>query len=291
MAGSSRLRDLVDQLGVVLLPGCHDALSARVLARAGFSAGFISGYAVSASLLGRPDVGLVTAPELVEVARRICRAAGPVSILADADTGGGGPLNVQRTVADLVAAGAAGCILEDQVWPKKCGHMQGKRIVSAAEHVQTIRAAKAAAADADFLIIGRTDARAVASLDEAVDRARAYAAAGADGTFVEAPHDDDELRAIGERTPGLRVANMIEGGKTPLHTPAELGAMGFHLVLYPVAPIYAAARALIDVYRTLADHGSTRGRVDRLATFSEFNDLVGLSEVYALESDFRPRGE
>jgi 2-methylisocitrate lyase-like PEP mutase family enzyme len=289
MVHNSRIGAIVERQGVVLLPGCYDALSARVLAKSGFEAGFISGYAVSAALLGRPDVGLVTSTEVVEVARRICAAARSVPIVADADTGGGGPLNVQRTVRELVAAGAAGCILEDQVWPKKCGHMRGKRVVPVEDHVQTLRAAKAAAGEADFVIVGRTDARAVASLDEAIARANAYAAAGADATFVEAPESDDELRAIGGQTQGLRVANMIEGGKTPLHTPAELGEMGFHLVLHPVAPIYAVARALLDVYGNLRREGSSRGRFDRLVPFAEFNDLVDLHEIDALERDFDPR--
>jgi 2-methylisocitrate lyase-like PEP mutase family enzyme len=286
MERASRIGAVVERQGVALLPGCYDALSARVLAKSGFTAGFISGYAVSAALLGRPDVGLVTSTEVVEVARRICAAAPSVPIVADADTGGGGPLNVQRTVRDLLAAGAAGCILEDQIWPKKCGHMRGKRVVAVEEHVQTLRAARAAVGDADFFIIGRTDARAVASLDEAIARANAYAAAGADASFVEAPESDDELRAIGGQTRGLRVANMIEGGKTPLHSPAELGEMGFHLVLHPVAPIYAAAKALIDVYGQLRREGSTRGSFDRLVPFAEFNDLVDLQAVYALERDF-----
>lgn len=283
-----RIRAAVERDGVVLLPGCYDALSARVLARSGFRAGFISGYAVSASLLGRPDVGLVTSTEVVEVARRICDAARPVPIIADADTGGGGPANVQRTVRALVAAGAAGCILEDQVWPKKCGHMRGKRVVPAAEHVQTIRAARAAAGDADFVIVARTDARAVEGLEAAIARAEAYFTAGADATFVEAPESDAELRAIGRATRGLRVANMIEGGKTPLHTPAELGEMGFHLVLHAVAPIYAVARALLDLYGTLQREGTSRGSLHALATFAEFNELVDLEEIYALERDFDP---
>ncbi len=276
----TRLHHAIEQHGVVLAPGCHDALSARLLARAGFSAGFISGYAVSASLLAQPDVGLLTPTEMVEVARRICAAAAPVPMIADADTGGGNPLNVQRTVRDLIAAGAAGCFIEDQVWPKRCGHMRGKRVIETGEQVQKIRAARDAAEDADFFIVARTDARAVLGLDEAIERANAYVGAGADGSFVEAPHSDAELAAIGERTPGLRVANMIEGGATPLHSPEELGELGFHIAIHPLSPIYATARALLDVYAELRSSGSTRDRLDRLATFEQFNDLVELETIY-----------
>ena len=259
MTRTTRIGTLIEQQGVVLLPGCHDALSARVLAQAGFAAGFISGYGVAAALLGQPDVGLLSSTELVDVARRICAAAAPLPILADADTGGGNALNVQRTVRELVAAGAAGCILEDQQWPKKCGHMRGKKVVAVEEHVQKIRAARAAAAGADFFIVGRTDARAVHGLADAIERANAYVDAGADATFVEAPRSDDELGSIGAETRGLRLANMIEGGATPLHTPEELRDLGFHLVLHPVAPVYAAARALSAVYRQLREHGPLGG--------------------------------
>lgn len=291
MGKATRIHRLVEQHGVLLLPGCHDALSARILARAGFELGFLSGYAVSASLLGRPDVGELTPPEMAAVARRVCAAADAVPMLVDADTGGGNPLNVQRTVRELMAAGAAGCILEDQQWPKRCGHMQGKRVIACEDHVQKIRAAREAAGDQDFFIVARTDARAVSDLDEAIERANAYVAAGADGSFVEAPHDDAELAAIGQRTDGLRVANMIEGGATPLHTPAELGALGFHLVLHPLTPLYATARALLDLYGLLRRDGTTRDAHDRLAPFEQFNELVDLPGVYALEERFRSKGE
>jgi 2-methylisocitrate lyase-like PEP mutase family enzyme len=286
MRSTTRMGAAIDRAGVVLLPGCHDALSARLLARAGAAAGFISGYGVSASLLGHPDVGLLTASELVEAARRLCAAAAPVPLLADADTGGGGPLNVQRTVRELMAAGAAGCILEDQHWPKRCGHMAGKQVVPVEEHVQKIRAARDAVGDADFVIVARTDARAVAGLEQALARANAYADAGADATFVEAPESDEELAAIGARTPGWRVANMIEGGRTPLHSPSELGQLGFQLVLVPVAPVYAAAHALQELYAQLAEHGTTQGLQDRLCSFAEFNELMGLESLRAEEARF-----
>jgi len=289
---TTRIAAAIEAGGVLLLPGCHDALSARLLARAGFEAGFISGYAVSATLLGKPDVGLLTPPEMAAAARRICEAAGDIPIIADADTGGGNVLNVRRTVSDLIAAGAAGCILEDQQWPKKCGHMQGKRVIPMAEHCQKILAAREVVKkNDDFVIIGRTDARAVHGLDEALRRANAYVEAGADGSFVEAPRSEDELRIIGQETAGFRVANMVEGGATPLLTPAELEALGFHLVLHPVAPLYASARAQSDIYRHLATCGTSRDVLDRLATFAELNAMIDLDSIYELEHKYRPAHE
>ena len=283
MAHTTRIQTAIAREGALLMPGCYDALSARILARLGFSAGFISGYSVSAAHLGRPDVGLLTTTEMADVARRVCRAGAPVPIIADADTGGGNPLNVQRTIRDLIEAGAAGCFLEDQQWPKKCGHMKGKRVVPMEEHVQKIRAARDAIGDADFFLVGRTDARAAVDLDEAIRRANAYMDAGADGSFVEAPQDDDELRQIAERTRGPRVANMIEGGRTPLHTPDELRELGFELIVHPLTPLYAATRSMLDVLGELRSRGTTRGALDRIATFEEFNDLVDLESVYETE--------
>ncbi len=286
MPGKTRIHAALERNGAVLMPGCYDALSARILARLGFSAGFISGYSVSAAHLGRPDVGLLTTTEMADAARRICAAAAPVPIIADADTGGGNALNVQRTITDLIAAGAAGCFLEDQVWPKKCGHMRGKRVVPREEHVRKIRAAREVIGDADFFLVGRTDARAATTLDDAIDRANAYMDAGADGSFVEAPQDDDELRVIAARTRGPRVANMIEGGKTPLHTPEELQALGFELVVHPLTPLFAASRAMLDALGALRRSGTTRDDLSRLATFAEFNELVDLESVYATEARF-----
>lgn len=289
VAMSTRIQRAIDAEGVVLMPGCYDALSARILARLEFSAGFISGYSVSAGHLGRPDVGLLTPTEMADAARRICRAARPVPIIADADTGGGNPLNVERTITELIDAGAAGCFLEDQVWPKKCGHMKGKRVIPMQEHVEKIRAARDAIGDADFFLVGRTDARAATGLGDAIARANAYKDAGADGTFVEAPQDDDELRTIAAETPGPRIANMIEGGKTPLHTPDELRELGFQLIVHPLTPLYAATRAMLDVLGQLRAEGSTRSDLGRLATFQEFNEIVDLDGVYEAEKRYSSR--
>ncbi|CAL9146834.1 unnamed protein product [Musa hybrid cultivar] len=273
----TRMHRLIEEEGIVLMPGIYDALSAAVLQSVGFKAGFVSGYAVSASRLGMPDIGLLTPPEMADAARAICAAAPDVAFIVDADTGGGNALNVQRTVKDIIATGAAGLFLEDQVWPKKCGHMQGKQVIPAGEHAAKIAAAREAIGDADFFLIARTDARATAGgLNEAIARANLYMEAGADACFVEAPRSDDEMREISKRTNGFRAANMLEGGFTPLHTPQELKELGFHLIVHSTTAVYASARALIDILKVMKDEGSSRDHLHKLTTFEEFNGLIGL---------------
>jgi len=271
------------------MPGCYDALSAAIVQQTGFSAGFISGYALSASLLGKPDFGLLTPPEMAATARSVCASAPNIPIIADADTGGGNALNIQRTVKDLIAAGAAGCFLEDQAWPKKCGHMRGKQVIPAEEHAAKIASARDAIGDSDFFLVARTDVRATSAksgLEDAIARVNLYMEAGADASFVEAPRDDDELKEIGKRTKGYRVCNMIEGGVTPLHTPDELKEMGFHLIVHPLTALYASTRALVDVLKTLKENGSTRDHLQKMATFEEFNSLVDLDSWFELEARY-----
>jgi methylisocitrate lyase len=270
----------------VVLPGVFDALSARIAARAGFEARFVSGYSVSATQLGEPDFGILTQTEVVAAATRICGAV-DVPVLIDADTGYGNAVNVTRTVRELLRAGAAGMFLEDQVWPKRCGHMRGKRVIPVDEQVAKLRAAVAARGDADFFIVARTDARQAAGLDEAITRALAYRDAGADALFVEAPQSLDELREIGRRLPGPLVANMVEEGVTPQLPPGELAALGFRLIVYPLSGLFAATRAMEQVYARLRADGHTLAVRDRLSTFPEFNALVGLDEKYALDERFR----
>ncbi|XP_010270379.1 PREDICTED: carboxyvinyl-carboxyphosphonate phosphorylmutase, chloroplastic-like [Nelumbo nucifera] len=285
----TRIHRLIEEQGIVLMPGCYDALSAAIVQKTGFSAGFISGYALSASRLGKPDFGLLTPPEMAETARFVCAAAPLIPIIADADTGGGNALNVQRTVQDLIAAGAAGCFLEDQAWPKKCGHMRGKQVIPAEEHAAKIASARDAIGDSDFFLVARTDARATSSktgLSEAISRANLYMEAGADACFVEAPRDDSELREIGRQTKGYRVCNMLEGGVTPLHTPEELKEIGFHLIVHPLTTLYASARATIDVLKALKETGTTRDRLHKMATFEEFNQLVSLESWFDLEARY-----
>ncbi|CAI9115593.1 OLC1v1016528C1 [Oldenlandia corymbosa var. corymbosa] len=286
---ATRIHRLIEEHGVVLMPGCFDSLSAAIVEKVGFHAGFISGYALSASILGKPDFGLLTPPEIAERARSVCAAAPLIPIIADADTGGGNALNVQRTVKDLIAAGAAGCFLEDQAWPKKCGHMRGKQVIPAEEHAAKIASARDAIGDSDFFLVARTDARATSAkhgLSDAIYRANLYMEAGADASFVEAPRDDEELKEIGRQTKGYRVCNMIEGGITPLHTPEELKAMGFHLIVHPLTALYASARAMVDTLKILKNDGSTKDQLDKMATFQEFNQLVNLDAWFELEARY-----
>lgn len=284
----TRIERLIQDEGIILLPGVYDALSASILEKVGFSAGFISGFCVSASLLGKPDIGFLTPPEMAATASRVCAAA-DIPFIADADTGGGNALNIQRTIKDLIAAGAAGCFLEDQAWPKKCGHFRGKQVIPAEEHAAKIASARDAIGNSDFFLVARTDARATSvekGLNDAISRANLYLEAGANACFVEAPRDDDELKEIARRTKGYRACNMLEGGKTPLHTPEELKAMGFHLILHSTTSIYASALALTDVLRTLRVKGTTREDLHKMASFAEFHKIVNLDEWYELESRF-----
>jgi methylisocitrate lyase len=269
------------QIGV----GVYDALSARLAERAGFDLLFLSGFAVSATYLGEPDFGLLTQSEVIETARRVLRVA-RVPVIVDGDTGHGGPINVERLVRELVAIGAYGVLLEDQVWPKRCGHMRGKQVIPCEEHVQKIRAAVEARGAASLQILGRTDARAPLGLDEALRRARAYREAGADILFVEAPETLDELRRVGAELDGPLMANMVEGGQTPLLPAAELRALGFAYAVYPLTGLLASAHALERSYAELRAHGLSRPRPE-LMEFDELTEVVGLEERLAAETRFK----
>ena len=270
----TRVHAVLEAGGAAVFPGVYDTLSAKLAERAGFALAFVSGYAVSATCIGEPDLGLLTQTEVVERARCICRSV-DIPVLVDADTGYGNALNVARTVNELIAAGAAGCFLEDQVWPKRCGHLRGKRVVERAEYLARIRAAVDARGGRDFFIVARTDAIADGGLEEAVARAEAARAAGADATFIEAPRSADELAAVGRRAPKPTVANMVERGRTPLRSREALAGLGFQLILYPLTGLLAAARALETAYGHLRTAGGTAGWEDRLFAFERFNDLLG----------------
>jgi methylisocitrate lyase len=228
---------------------------------------------------------LLTQTEIVERARRICGSVS-IPIIVDADTGYGNPLNVIRTVKELIAAGAAGCFLEDQVWPKKCGHMRGKRVIEREEYIDKIRAAVETRGNSDFFIVARTDSLAAVSLDEAIGRVTAARAAGADASFVEAPTSLEQMAEVGKRSPHPNVANMIEHGKTPLLSRAELEKLGFHLILYPLSGLFAAAKALQEIYEKLHKDETTQGMFDRLSSFERFNELIGVEEKYRLAERF-----
>ncbi|MFO0960945.1 MAG: isocitrate lyase/PEP mutase family protein [Isosphaeraceae bacterium] len=286
---ATRIQRVLDEVGSLAFPGVFDPLSARIAERAGFPMAFVSGYSVAATLLGEPDLGLLTQTEMIERARRICMSTS-IPIIVDADTGYGNPLNVYRTVQELIGAGAAGCFLEDQVWPKRCGHMRGKKVIERAEYIQKIRAASAARDGRDFFIVARTDSLISFGLEEAVRRVSEAREAGADACFIEAPPSPEDLEEIGKRSPGPNVANMIEGGKTPVLARDELAAMGFHLILYPLSGLFAAAKALEAIYGKLRDDATTLGSNTPLMTFAEFNDLIGVEEKYALASRFGAGG-
>jgi methylisocitrate lyase len=284
VTGAQRIRDLVGA-DTVLMPGVYDALTARVAARVGFDVVFISGYSVSAARLGEPDFGFLTQTEMADAARAVCRVS-DAPVIVDADTGYGNPLNVMRTVRDLQDAGAAGVFLEDQVWPKKCGHMAGKRVVETAEHAAKIRAAAETRGERDLFIVARTDARQPLGLEAAIERCLAYKEAGADALFVEAPQTIEELQRVAEALPAPLVANMIEHGVTPHLSRDELRELGFSLIVCPLAGLFAAARAVQDVLVELRDQGTTAAVVDRLLAFEEFNELVGLAGRYEDEARF-----
>ena len=272
--------------GQLVMPGVYDALSAKIASRTGFEVIFITGYSLAATLLGEPDFGLLTQTEVVAAAQRICSVV-DTPVIVDADTGYGNALNVIRTVRDLRRAGAAGMFLEDQVWPKRCGHMKGKQVIPLDEQLKKLKAAIEAKDGRPFFIVARTDSRQSLGLNEAITRGIAFKEAGADAVFIEAPESRDEMKEIARHVPGPLVANMLERGVTPLMGPQELKGLGFELIVWPLAPLYGVAQSLTDIYGTLRLHGSTLAILDRLMPFNQFNDIVGLDEKYALDAKYK----
>jgi 2-methylisocitrate lyase-like PEP mutase family enzyme len=281
-----RLRELLAAGDPVLAPGAYDALSARLVEAAGFPAVYMTGFGTTAALLGRPDVGLLGGAEMIDNARRIA-AAVDLPLVADADTGYGNPINVVRTVREYEQAGVAGIHLEDQVTPKRCGHMTGKAVVPAEEMVAKVRAAVAARTDPDFLLIARTDARAVEGLDSAIERAQAYADAGADALFVEAPVSEDEIAAVATSLAGTPlIFNWAEGGRTPPVPLARLGELGFAMVIFPIGTLLAATAGIRSVLATVRAEGTPLSALPGLPAFDEFLDFIGLPEVEQLGKRF-----
>lgn len=286
MEKAKLVRRYLTEKGQLVMPGVFDALSAKIASRAGFEVIFITGYSLSATLLGEPDFGLLTQTEVVNAAQRICSVV-DTPVIVDADTGYGNAINVIRTVQDLIRAGAAGMFLEDQVWPKRCGHMKGKQVIPLDEQLKKLRAAIEARGDHDFYIVARTDSRQALGLTEAITRGIAFKQAGADAVFVEAPESKEEMKEIARQVPGPLVANMLERGVTPLMGPQELRELGFDLIVWPLAPLYSVAKSLTEVYSTLRGDGSTTKILDRLMPFDEFNEIVGLKEKYSLDEKYR----
>ncbi len=269
------LRERLSQ-GVLIAPGAYDALTARIATRAGAQAVYMTGFGVAGSLLGVPDIGIVSATEMIDRVRALTAAAAPAFLIADGDNGHGGTANVERMVRAYEQAGAAAIQLEDQVFPKRCGHMDGKEVVPLEEGAAKIRAAVDARAGRDFLIIARTDARAIHGRDETCRRAEAYLAAGADVLFIEAPQSEQELRFFADRFKGTPlVANMVEDGKTPMLNATDLGTIGYSLVLFPITALLTAAKTAERVYHALLK-GKPDPALERV-TFHAYNDIVGLS--------------
>ncbi|MGZ4165339.1 MAG: isocitrate lyase/PEP mutase family protein [Solirubrobacteraceae bacterium] len=280
------LNELIDSGEMVLAPGCYDPLGARLVEEAGFTAAYMTGFGTSAGRLGRPDVGLLTLSEMVDNARRIVQAVS-IPLIADADTGYGNPLNVIRTVREYEAAGVAAIHLEDQVMPKRCGHMEGKELIGAGEMVAKVSAAVAARRSPDFLIIARTDARAVEGLPAALDRAQRYRDAGADVLFVEAPQSTDEIREIADRFAGVPLLfNYAEGGRTPAVTHAFLRDLGFRLVIFPLSMLLAATAAMRSVLAEIKERGTPIDALPSMLGFDAFLDFIGAGEIRELEQRF-----
>ncbi|MFL5626074.1 MAG: oxaloacetate decarboxylase, partial [Ktedonobacteraceae bacterium] len=279
MPNTTRLRELLVQRDLLVAPGAYDALSARLIAQAGFPAVYMTGFGTAASVLGQPDVGLLTMSEMVSCAAALAAVVGDRPLIADADTGYGNPINVRRTVREYERAGVAAIHIEDQVWPKKCGHMEGKQVIPVDEMVQKIRAAVDARQDPDFVIIARTDANAVYGLEDALRRGRAYRDAGADVIFIEAPRSIEELRAIAQAFPDVPLLyNWAESGKTPMLPLEEIHALGFKLVIFPVSMLFAATQALLDLLEALKQGQTSLAFAERMVTFSQFTDQIGLPE-------------
>jgi 2-methylisocitrate lyase-like PEP mutase family enzyme len=286
MTKAQQIRDLLGSKGSLVMPGVYDALSAKIASRANFDVIFTTGYGISATMLGEPDFGILTQTEMLLAVQRICGAVNN-PVIVDADTGYGNAVNVTRTVNELMRADAAGMFLEDQIWPKRCGHMKGKQVVPLDEYLKKLDAAINARKVKDLFIVARTDARQALGLKEAIQRGIAFKKAGADAVFIEAPESTEEMKEIARNVPGPLVANMIERGVTPLLDPQELKELGFALIVWPVGPLFASAKALKGYYETLKEKGSATQLLDNILLFEEFHDIIGLEEKMRLDEKYK----
>ncbi|MDR4497278.1 MAG: isocitrate lyase/PEP mutase family protein [Candidatus Scalindua sp.] len=285
MNNNNVLRKKIMETGIIMCPGVYDCISARIAERSGYQVICTSGFGIAGSQFGYPDLGLLTATEMLHAAGHIAKSVN-IPLIADIDTGYGNPLNVIRTVEEVVALGISGIILEDQEWPKKCGHLEGKRLVSTEEHVKKIHAAKFARGESGLVIIARTDARANLGLAEAICRGRAYYEAGADVVFIEAPQSKEELKEISAAFPTVPLlANIIEGGKTPCLSIQELGEMGFKLGVFALSGLLAAYKAIADCFRFLKQNGTTVG-FENMVSFKEYGEMIDIRKYQELEEKF-----
>jgi 2-methylisocitrate lyase-like PEP mutase family enzyme len=285
-------RKMLEGPGVIVMPGAYDALSARLVEISGFKAVIHTGYGTAASLLAKPDVGLVSFREMCDQVKSVARAVS-IPVIGDSDTGYGNAVNVNRTVKEYIWSGAAGLFMEDQVWPKRCGHMFGKEVISKEEAIGKIRAAVDARneEDPDFVIGFRTDAIAVNGIDDAIDRAKAALNAGADYVFIEAYENIDQMKKATKEVKGPIMLNLIEGGRTPLISVKDAEELGFKIVIFPLTTLYAATKGMIDALNILKEKGSAEPILPRLVPFPEFAKIVDLEGIRKLEEKYLPEKE
>jgi len=276
---------MLKEKGPLVIPGVYDAMSAKIAEKTGFKAMFQTGYGTSATLFGMPDYGFISSTETIDNARRICSAVS-VPVIVDADTGYGNALSVWKLVKELESAGASGIFLEDQRWPKRCGHMQGKEVISQEEYAEKLGAAIDARSSKNFIIVARTDARASEGLDAAIERGIYNKKLGADAIFIEAPKSVKEMKKIGRSINAPLVANMIEGGATPISSAENLYKMGFKIILYPLSVLFANTFATINILNELKKAGTTTKLKNKLVSFDQFNDLVELRKFRRLEKKY-----
>ena len=277
---------LSDKSKPLVIPGVYDAVGAKIVEKVGFEAMFQTGYGTSATLLGMPDYGFIGSTETIDNARRICHAVS-VPVIVDADTGYGNALSVNKLVHELETAGASGIFLEDQKWPKRCGHMKGKEVIPKDEYAEKLQAALDARSDKDFIIVARTDARATEGLDKAIERGLFYKKIGADVIFIEAPKTIQEMQKIGNSINAPLVANMIEGGATPIISKSKLHSMGFKIILYPLSVLFSNTFATFQTLKELKRFGITKKSKKKMVNFDQFNEIVELSKYTKLEKRYK----
>ena len=281
-----KLSSMIKSKKPLVIPGVYDAIGAKIAENVGFDAMFQTGYGTSATLFGMPDYGFIGATETVDNARRISNAVS-VPLIVDSDTGYGNALSVWKLVKELEAAGAAGIFLEDQKWPKRCGHMQGKDVISQEEYTEKLGAAIDARENKDFIIVARTDSRATEGLDKAIERGLENKKTGADAVIIEAPKSLGEMKRIGKEIKAPLVANMIEGGATPINSAETLSKIGFNIILYPLSVLFANAFATMNILKELKNTGTTSKYKQKVVNFDQFNNLVELDKFKKMETKYK----
>jgi carboxyvinyl-carboxyphosphonate phosphorylmutase len=281
-----KLSRMIKSKKPLVIPGVYDAIGAKIAEKVGFDAMFQTGYGTSATLFGMPDYGFIGATETVDNARRISNAIS-VPLIVDSDTGYGNALSVWKLVKELESAGAAGIFLEDQKWPKRCGHMQGKEVISQEEYTEKLGAAIDARENKDFIIVARTDSRAIEGLEAAIERGIQNKKTGADAVFIEAPRSLDEMKKIGKEIKSPLVANMIEGGATPMNSAQTLNKIGFNIILYPLSVLFANTFATMNILQELKNTGTTAKYKQKVVNFDQFNNLVELDKFKKMETKYK----